>query len=93
MQEHKNDKLVVRYDPAICIHAGECVRGLPSVFSLSRKPWIDVNGAPAAAIIEQVKRCPSGAQTRRPISRRRRPTTQRSIQGRISIATSRALRP
>ena len=22
MQEHKNDKLVVRYDPAICIHAG-----------------------------------------------------------------------
>jgi hypothetical protein len=23
MQEYKNDKLVVRYDPAICIHAGE----------------------------------------------------------------------
>jgi uncharacterized Fe-S cluster protein YjdI len=62
-QQHKNDKLVVRYDPAICIHAGECVRGLPSVFSLSRKPWIDANGAPAAAIIEQVKRCPSGALT------------------------------
>ena len=49
MQEYKNDKLVVRYDPAI--------------FSLSRKPWIDVNGAPAAAIIEQVKCCPSGALT------------------------------
>ena len=30
-------------------------------FSLSRKPWIDVNAASAAAIIEQVKRCPSGA--------------------------------
>ena len=54
MEEHKNEKLVVRYDPAICIHAGECVRGLPSVFSLSRKPWIDVNGAPAATIIEQM---------------------------------------
>ena len=54
MEEHENDKLVVRYDPAI---------SLPSVFSLSRKPWIDVNGAPAAAIIEQVKRCPSGALT------------------------------
>jgi len=62
MQEYKkNDKVIVRYDPAICIHAGECVRGLPSVFSLSRKPWIDVNAASAAAIIEQVKRCPSGA--------------------------------
>jgi len=57
----KSDKVVVRYNPAICIHAGECVRGLPSVFSLSRKPWIDVNAASAAAIIEQVKRCPSGA--------------------------------
>ncbi len=63
MQEYKNDKLVVRYDPAICIHAGECVRGLPSVFNLSRKPWIDVNGASAAAVIEQVTRCPSGALT------------------------------
>ena len=62
MQEYKkNDKVVVRYDPAICIHAGECVRGLLSVFSLSRKPWIDVNAATAAEIIEQVKRCPSGA--------------------------------
>jgi uncharacterized Fe-S cluster protein YjdI len=61
MQEYKNDKLVVRYDPAICIHAGECVRGLPSVFNVSKKPWIDVNGASPAAIIEQVKLCPSGA--------------------------------
>ncbi len=60
MQEYKNDKLVVRYDPAICIHAGECVRGLPSVFNLSRKPWIDVNGVSAAAVIEQVTRCPLG---------------------------------
>jgi len=61
MQEYKNDKLVVRYDPAICIHAGECVRGLPSVFSLSRKPWIDANAASAAAIIEQVKALPFGS--------------------------------
>jgi uncharacterized Fe-S cluster protein YjdI len=59
MEEYKNDKLVVRYDPGVCIHAGECVRGLPSVFNLSKKPWVD---ASAAAIIEQVK-CPSGALT------------------------------
>jgi len=36
------------------------VRGLPSVFDVSKKPWIDVNGA-VDAIIEQVRRCPSGA--------------------------------
>ncbi len=63
MQEYGSDKLMVRYDPAICIHAGECVRGLPSVFNLSKKPWIDVTGASGAAVIEQVKRCPSGALT------------------------------
>jgi uncharacterized Fe-S cluster protein YjdI len=63
VQEYKNDKLVVRYDPGICIHAGECVRGLPSVFNVSKKPWIDVNGASPAGIIEQVKCCPSGALT------------------------------
>ena len=58
---YKNDKIAVRYDPKVCIHAGECVRGLPSVFDVSKKPWIDVNGAAVDAIIEQVKRCPSGA--------------------------------
>jgi uncharacterized Fe-S cluster protein YjdI len=63
MLEYGNDKLVVRYDPAICIHAKECVRGLPTVFNLSRKPWVDVSGASAAAVIEQVKRCPSGPLT------------------------------
>ncbi|WP_431559480.1 (4Fe-4S)-binding protein [Methyloceanibacter sp.] len=63
MPEYRNDKVVVRYDPKICIHAGECVRGLPSVFNVSKKPWIDVSGASADVIAEQVKRCPSGALT------------------------------
>jgi len=33
MQEYKNEKLIVRYGPGICIHAGACVRGLSSVFN------------------------------------------------------------
>jgi uncharacterized Fe-S cluster protein YjdI len=63
MQEYRNDKIVVRYDPAICIHAGECVRGLPSVFNVAKKPWIDIDGASPETIVDQVKRCPSGALT------------------------------
>ena len=39
MQEYRNDKIVVRYDPKICIHAGDCVRGLPKVFDVGKKPW------------------------------------------------------
>jgi uncharacterized Fe-S cluster protein YjdI len=39
------------------------VRGLPSVFNVSKNPWIDVNGASDNAVAEQVKRCPSSALT------------------------------
>ena len=48
MQEYRNDKIVVRYDPKICIHAGDCVRGLPKVFDVGKKPWIDVDSARSA---------------------------------------------
>jgi uncharacterized Fe-S cluster protein YjdI len=61
MQEYKNPQVIVRYDPQVCIHAGECVRGLPSVFDVSKKPWVNVDGASAEAIAEVVGRCPSGA--------------------------------
>ena len=27
MQEYKNDKVTVRYDEKVCIHAGKCVQG------------------------------------------------------------------
>ena len=61
MQDYRNDKIVVRYEPKICIHAGDCVRGLPSVFDVGKKPWINVDGASPEKIAEQVKKCPSGA--------------------------------
>jgi len=56
MQEYRNDEIVVRYDPKICIHAG-----FRRSSTLQKNPWIDVGGAPAREIAEQVKRCPSGA--------------------------------
>ncbi|MCJ7599476.1 MAG: (4Fe-4S)-binding protein [Methyloceanibacter sp.] len=61
IQDYRNDKIVVRYDPKICIHAGDCVRGLPKVFDVGKKPWIDVDGASLDAIAAQVRECPSGA--------------------------------
>ena len=61
MQEYKNKDIIVRFDPAICIHSGNCVRGLSAVFDVKRRPWVDVDGASAEAIAEQIKRCPSGA--------------------------------
>jgi uncharacterized Fe-S cluster protein YjdI len=51
----------VRFDPKICIHSGVCVRGLRAVFDVEKRPWVNVEGANAEAIAEQIKRCPSGA--------------------------------
>jgi uncharacterized Fe-S cluster protein YjdI len=61
IQEYKNDKIIVRFDPKICIHSGVCVRGLRAVFDIEKRPWVNVEGATAETIAEQIKRCPSGA--------------------------------
>ena len=53
--------LDVSFDADTCIHAGECVRGLPAVFDTKRKPWIAPDEGAADAIREVVARCPSGA--------------------------------
>jgi uncharacterized Fe-S cluster protein YjdI len=29
---YKSDKITVSYSPNVCIHAAECVNGLPNVF-------------------------------------------------------------
>ena len=61
LQTYEGDGFAVTFDPAICIHSGKCVRGLPGVFDVRRKRWIDVQAASAAEIEAQVARCPSGA--------------------------------
>lgn len=54
-------ELAVTFDPNICRHAGECVRGLPNVFGVSRPDWIRLEGAWPEEIVAVVARCPSGA--------------------------------
>ncbi len=61
MQEYSKAGLTVRFDPKICTHSGHCVRGLPQVFDVQARPWVNLEGAEREAIIEQVRRCPSGA--------------------------------
>jgi uncharacterized Fe-S cluster protein YjdI len=69
LQTYEGDGITVTFDPSICIHSGVCVRGLPAVFDVNRKRWIDTRAAAAQAIAAQVARCPSGAlQSRYPDS-------------------------
>ncbi len=58
---YSNGETTVLWKPNRCVHSGRCVRGLPAVFDISRKPWIDVSSASTAEIEAQVDRCPSGA--------------------------------
>ena len=61
LQVHAGDGFEVTYDPGVCSHAGECVRGLPEVFDAEARPWVRPERAAAARIAEVVARCPSGA--------------------------------
>jgi len=52
----------VTYDVDVCIHAGECVKGSPTVFKVEDGQFvIDTDAAPEAEIRETVSKCPSGA--------------------------------
>ncbi|MEW9502864.1 (4Fe-4S)-binding protein [Jeotgalibacillus marinus] len=44
-----------------CIHAAKCVRGLPKVFNLKEKPWVNADGETVDKIVEVIEKCPSGA--------------------------------
>ncbi|WP_179344058.1 (4Fe-4S)-binding protein [Winogradskyella ursingii] len=56
-----NEKITVTYSPRCCTNAGLCARQLSNVFRHSVIPWIDLNGEKTEKIIEQIKKCPSGA--------------------------------
>ena len=61
VKEYSNGEVTIVWKPDICIHAGNCARGLPDVFNPKARPWINAEGASTEAIVKQVKQCPSGA--------------------------------
>jgi CDGSH-type Zn-finger protein/ferredoxin len=58
---YEADEVTILDDRSVCAHAGACTDGLPTVFKLGEEPWIEPDGAPAAAVEETVRGCPSGA--------------------------------
>ncbi|MFD4029923.1 (4Fe-4S)-binding protein [Streptomyces sp. NPDC058637] len=57
-RSYEGDGITVSYDAHRCLHAAECVHGLPGVFQAGRRPWIRPRHASADDVIH---RCPSGA--------------------------------
>lgn len=55
----------VMFNPEVCIHSGICVKGLPGVFDLSKRPWVNPDADTTEAIARHIDTCPSGALTYR----------------------------
>jgi uncharacterized Fe-S cluster protein YjdI len=60
---HRSDcpDVTVFYDRGRCLHFAECVLGLPEVFDVKKRPWIQPQNASAEQVAEVMRRCPSAA--------------------------------
>ncbi|MCU0291293.1 MAG: CDGSH iron-sulfur domain-containing protein [Thermoanaerobaculaceae bacterium] len=60
-KDYRGESITVRFDRRRCIHASACLRLLPAVFNVRRRPWIEPDAAPVDEVAEAVLRCPTGA--------------------------------
>jgi CDGSH-type Zn-finger protein/ferredoxin/uncharacterized Fe-S cluster protein YjdI len=61
LRRYDAEDITISYDLKRCIHAEECVHGLPRVFDPGRRVWVDATQANAGEIANIVQRCPTGA--------------------------------
>jgi uncharacterized Fe-S cluster protein YjdI len=60
-KEYTNGEVTIVWKPDICAHSGNCFRGLNEVFDPRKRPWVTPDGITSNKIVEQIKKCPSGA--------------------------------
>src|SRR5947207_15079135 len=85
VKEYATDEIVVEWEPRLCYHSENCVRGLPEVFDRNRRPWVKADAASADDVEEAVARCPSGAlRTRRLDAARPKKQEQLSVRATLN---------
>ncbi|MFJ5612757.1 (4Fe-4S)-binding protein [Streptomyces sp. NPDC093221] len=100
---YRAESITVTFEARRCLHAAECVHGLPEVFDLEKRPWIQPDNATAERLAEVVRRCPSGALQYRLVEGGAetpdRPTTvthsstgQLTVRGELSVETPQGVR-
>jgi uncharacterized Fe-S cluster protein YjdI len=60
-KRYTGEAVDVSFDPVRCRHAAACLRGLPAVFDVDRRPWILPDAGEADDVVRVVARCPTGA--------------------------------
>jgi uncharacterized Fe-S cluster protein YjdI len=61
VHEYSNGEITVLWQPAVCIHSGNCVKNLAAVFKPQERPWIRTENASSEEIMNAIDKCPSGA--------------------------------
>ncbi|MEU3606392.1 (4Fe-4S)-binding protein [Streptomyces sp. NPDC035033] len=104
IKEYEGEGITVTFEPRRCLHAAECVHGLPEVFDPSRRPWVLPDAAPVERVAEVIRRCPSGALRYHPsrggaeeppdvpATVRRSPSGQLVVRGNLLVTGERGVR-
>ena len=61
VKKYTNGEVTIVWKPNVCIHSAICFKGLGEVFHPQELPWITPEKSTTEKIVEQVKKCPSGA--------------------------------
>lgn len=60
-KEYSNGEITVIWQSGKCIHSGNCIKNLPTVFQPGEHPWIKTDMDTTENILAAVAKCPSGA--------------------------------
>ena len=58
---YSNRDITIVWKPELCIHAAECVKRLPKVYTPKGKPWITIENGTTEELKDQISHCLSGA--------------------------------
>ncbi|MEU8865180.1 (4Fe-4S)-binding protein [Streptomyces umbrinus] len=100
---YQAESITVTFEARRCLHAAECVQGLPEVFDPAKRPWIQPDKTTAEHLAEVVRRCPSGAlqyelveggteTPDRPTTITRSATGQLTVRGELNVGTPQGAR-
>ena len=61
IRKYWNDSIIVEWHEDLCEHCVICTEGLPQVFNIEKRPWVNVNAASREEVVAQVSKCPTAA--------------------------------
>ncbi len=61
IKKYTNGEVTIVWKPSVCIHSFVCINNLPKAFNPDYRPWIKIENASTEELVNQIKKCPSGA--------------------------------